>query len=84
MDKTITYSYNESGNSINSVKEADGKTVFTVELEKMSSGKDVYDFQLKKLWIMHMEIMVEMDFDLPFKFSVTSNGTIIRLIKLSM
>ncbi|MCT7585642.1 Ig-like domain-containing protein [Aliarcobacter butzleri] len=71
--QTITYSYNESG-TILTAKRTDGKTVFTVELKKDASGKDVYDFQLKEAMDHEYGNNGKNDFDLSFKFSVTSNG----------
>ncbi|MFX4243511.1 hypothetical protein ACOL22_12145, partial [Aliarcobacter butzleri] len=52
-----------------------GKVVFTVELKKDASGKDVYDFQLKEAMDHEYGNNGKNDFDLSFKFSVTSNGT---------
>lgn len=72
--QTITYSYNESG-TILTAKRTDGKVVFTVELKKDASGKDVYDFQLKEAMDHEYGNNGKNDFDLSFKFSVTSNGT---------
>ncbi|MCT7610035.1 Ig-like domain-containing protein [Aliarcobacter butzleri] len=72
--QTITYSYNESG-TVLTAKRTDGKTVFTVELKKDASGKDVYDFQLKEAMDHEYGNNGKNDFDLSFKFSVTSNGT---------
>lgn len=72
--QTITYSYNESG-TILTAKRTDGKTVFTVELKKDASGKDVYDFQLKEAMDHEYGNNGKNNFDLPFKFNVTSNGT---------
>ncbi|MEV9528068.1 Ig-like domain-containing protein [Aliarcobacter butzleri] len=71
--QTITYSYNESG-TILTAKRTDGKVVFTVELKKDASGKDVYDFQLKEAMDHEYGNNGKNDFDLSFKFSVTSNG----------
>lgn len=72
--QTITYSYNENG-TVLTAKRTDGKTVFTVELKKDASGKDVYDFQLKEAMDHEYGNNGKNDFDLPFKFNVTSNGT---------
>ncbi|MFX4230727.1 Ig-like domain-containing protein, partial [Aliarcobacter butzleri] len=72
--QTITYSYNESG-TVLTAKRTDGKTVFTVELKKDASGKDVYDFQLKEAMDHEYGNNGKNDFDLAFKFNVTSNGT---------
>ncbi|MCR1815794.1 Ig-like domain-containing protein, partial [Aliarcobacter butzleri] len=72
--QTITYSYNESG-TVLTAKRTDGKTVFTVELKKDASGKDVYNFQLKEAMDHEYGNNGKNEFDLPFKFNVTSNGT---------
>ncbi|RBQ26642.1 MULTISPECIES: Calx-beta domain-containing protein [Arcobacteraceae] len=71
--QTINYSYNESG-TVLTAKRTDGKTVFTVELKKDASGKDVYDFKLLET-MDHIKPTNDERFDLPFKFNVTSNGT---------
>ena len=71
--QTITYSYNESG-TILTAKRTDGKTVFTVELKKDASGKDVYDFKLIEAMDHSYGNNGKNDFDLPFNFNVTSNG----------
>ncbi|MDN5107788.1 Ig-like domain-containing protein [Aliarcobacter butzleri] len=72
--QTITYSYNESG-TVLTAKRTDGKTVFTVELKKDASGKDVYNFQLKEAMDHEYGNNGKNEFDLAFKFNVTSNGT---------
>uniref|UniRef100_UPI00082526FC Ig-like domain-containing protein n=2 Tax=Aliarcobacter TaxID=2321111 RepID=UPI00082526FC len=72
--QTITYSYNQSGTVLTATR-TDGKTVFTVELKKDASGKDVYNFQLKEAMDHSYGNNGKNDFDLPFKFNVTSNGT---------
>ncbi|MCG3669771.1 Ig-like domain-containing protein, partial [Aliarcobacter butzleri] len=72
--QTITYSYNQSGTVLTATR-TDGKTVFTVELKKDASGKDVYDFQLKEAMDHEYGNNGKNDFDLAFKFNVTSNGT---------
>ena len=46
-----------------------------MELKKDASGKDVYDFQLKEAMDHSYGNNGRNDFDLPFKFNVTSNGT---------
>ncbi|MDN5117031.1 Ig-like domain-containing protein, partial [Aliarcobacter butzleri] len=72
--QTITYSYNQSGTVLTATR-TDGKTVFTVELKKDASGKDVYNFQLKEAMDHSYGNNGKNEFDVPFKFNVTSNGT---------
>lgn len=69
----ITYSYNPAGTLLTATR-TDGATVFTVELKKVA-GNDVYDFKLFEPMDHEYGNNGKNEFNLPFEFNVTSDGT---------
>lgn len=73
--KAITYSYNTNGTILTATRAGDNKIVFTVELKKDGSGNDVYDFKLIEPMDHAYGNNGKNQFDMPFEFNITSNGT---------
>ena len=71
----ITYSYNTDGTILTATRADDNEVVFTVELKKDGSGNDVYDFKLETVMDHAYGNNGKNEFDMPFSFNVTSNGT---------